>query len=176
MNSIQYINGNCIVTLSVKDGTKIRQYDGVAAPAFPESVDLKITDFCDAGCSFCHEQSTTNGKHADLSTILAMVEGLPAGVEIAIGGGNPLAYPNIDKLLSALKKRELIANITVNHQHLNNNWAVNSLTHWQDNGLIYGIGVSIAHVHNIDYFPFKNLVWHVIAGLSDPQKLTVAGK
>jgi hypothetical protein len=35
------------------DGSKIRSWEGVACPEYPESMDLKITDFCDANCIFC---------------------------------------------------------------------------------------------------------------------------
>ena len=48
-------------------------------------MDLKITDWCDAGCAWCHEGSTLRGRHADLDEALELLSVLPAGAEIAIG-------------------------------------------------------------------------------------------
>lgn len=47
-----YQNGNTTVTL-MSDGTKIREYEGVPLVVHPESIDIKITDYCDMGCSYC---------------------------------------------------------------------------------------------------------------------------
>jgi intein/homing endonuclease len=47
-----YQNGNTTVTL-MSDGTKIREYEGVPLVLHPESIDIKITDYCDMGCSYC---------------------------------------------------------------------------------------------------------------------------
>ena len=67
-----YKNGNHIVTI-YSDGTKVKETIYPNASHFtydsPESFDLKITDYCDGGCIFCAENSTTNGKHANLSNI-----------------------------------------------------------------------------------------------------------
>jgi hypothetical protein len=45
----EYDNGDYHVRL-YKDGTKVRSGDGV--PAFPESMDLKITNYCTVGCKW----------------------------------------------------------------------------------------------------------------------------
>ena len=91
-----YRNGDTLVTL-YQDGSKIRRFpDEGANPLFPESIDLKITDYCDAGCAWCHEGSTRRGKHADLN--LAFLSTLRAGTEIAIGGGNPLDHPRLERI------------------------------------------------------------------------------
>ena len=71
----KYQNGNCTVTLE-DDGTKIREYDGIPVPLFPESVDLKITDYCDLNCSYCHENSNTKGKHASVESIKWLIKDL----------------------------------------------------------------------------------------------------
>jgi hypothetical protein len=47
-----YRNGNTTVTL-LSDGTKIREYEGTPVVTHPESIDVKITDYCDMGCSYC---------------------------------------------------------------------------------------------------------------------------
>ena len=57
----KYRNGNYNVYL-LSDGTKTRETkeDGFI-PAYAENIDIKISDFCDMGCEFCHEGSTRNG-------------------------------------------------------------------------------------------------------------------
>ena len=51
-----YVNGNHSVRL-YSDGTKIKETtdpnDDHFTYEFPESFDLKITDYCDAGCLYC---------------------------------------------------------------------------------------------------------------------------
>lgn len=87
----QYVNGNVNVTL-YDDGTKVREWEGVQKVEFPESIDVKITDYCLMGCKFCYEMSTRKGKHGDLETLKTKLSSLPSGIELAIGGGNPLDH------------------------------------------------------------------------------------
>jgi len=58
-----YKNGNVSVTL-LKNGTKIREFnlESERKGIFPESIDIKITNYCDAGCRYCHEKSVKSGK------------------------------------------------------------------------------------------------------------------
>lgn len=61
-----YTNGN-YTTKIYDDGTRIRETeDDEFIPAFAENCDIKITDSCNMGCSFCHEGSTPDGKHGDI--------------------------------------------------------------------------------------------------------------
>lgn len=57
----KYDNGNHRVTL-FSDGTKIKETinpdDDHFTYEFPESFDLKITDYCDAGCAYCFVPGT----------------------------------------------------------------------------------------------------------------------
>lgn len=84
----KYQNGNVLVTL-YNDGTKIQEWDDneKPQPIFPNSLDLKITNYCDAGCRFCHEMSTIEGKHGDLDYLWSIIKNLASGTELAIGGG-----------------------------------------------------------------------------------------
>ena len=63
----KYKNGNYRVII-MSDGTKIRAIqDGtIPNPDFPENMDVKITNYCDIGCSFCYENSTINGCHGTI--------------------------------------------------------------------------------------------------------------
>lgn len=159
-----YNNGNCTVTLH-SDGTKIREYEGVPMPLFPESMDVKITNYCDAGCAYCHERSTTNGIHGDLELGLRVLRGLPKGVEIAIGGGNPLAHPEVIPFLKELRKRDLVPNITVNQFHLKEYTEV--IKQLVTEQLMFGLGISYRPVRleELDPFMMENTVLHLIVGV-----------
>lgn len=53
----QYENGNTTVSI-YEDGTKIRQFEGIPTIYHPESLDVKITNYCDLGCKFCLKGDT----------------------------------------------------------------------------------------------------------------------
>lgn len=54
----KYMNGNYKVSI-FSDGTKIRENDlDFFAPAFPENIDIKITNFCNMACPFCFVAGT----------------------------------------------------------------------------------------------------------------------
>ena len=166
----KYLNGNVTVTL-FDNGTKIQEWDDNegAHPDYPNSMDIKITDYCDAGCKWCHEKSTINGKHADLEYLLDVLQDLPKGTELAIGGGNPLSHPGLVPFLISCKSLGLIPNLTVNYFHIVAQYPlINKLL---DNKLIYGLGLSIPDDFNesiINLINKKdNLVYHVIAGVND---------
>jgi len=95
-----YKNGNYKVSI-YSDGTKIRENDlDNLTPSFPENIDLKITNYCDAGCLYCHEDSTKQGLHGNLN--VGFIETLQPFTELAIGGGNPLDHPDLIYFLEKL--------------------------------------------------------------------------
>lgn len=165
-----YRNGNTKVTL-FDDGTKFREVNGSSAVFdFPESVDVKITDYCDAGCPYCHENSTVRGRHADLSALLSVTDSLPAGVELAIGGGNPLSHPELTIALADWKRSDKICNLTVNQKHLSSNVLELVLKE----NLCYGLGISVQQglLSNLAGFAnYPNVVIHLIAGVHRPDVL-----
>jgi MoaA/NifB/PqqE/SkfB family radical SAM enzyme len=115
---IKYKNGDYHFTI-YPNGTLIRETN-VENPKIehPSSIDIKITNYCDLMCPYCHENSNINGLHADLNTLLDITETLPPGVEFALGGGNPISHPELIPFLKILKNRRIIANITINENHL----------------------------------------------------------
>ncbi len=162
----KYQNGNTVVSI-YEDGTKIREYEDYPVPFFPESIDIKITNYCDMGCQFCHESSTIKGKHADLEKLKAVLGSLPAGVELALGGGNPLDHPDLMDFLIWCQVRGLICNMTVNQRHLSKHFA--TIETLLEENLIKGLGISI-NGHNFDKIKelkslSNNIVYHVIAGV-----------
>ena len=164
-----YVNGNTEVVL-YQDGSKERTFSGAPRPVHPESLDVKITDYCDAGCSYCHEQSTRAGVHGDLAELLRVLSVLPAGVEIAIGGGNPLSHPDLIPFLRSLKFLGLVANITINQKHLGRFKDKILGLIWD--GLVNGVGISYSsRAYLPDVLPIlkasDNVVFHVIMGINN---------
>jgi organic radical activating enzyme len=164
----EYKNGNYLIKI-FSDGTKEREYDDAfpLIPIFPESIDVKLTNYCDAGCKFCFEDSTKNGLHSDRSIAMRVFDRLPAGTELAFGGGNPLDYPYLDELLNHLKLKGIIANLTVNALHVNSSFS--RLYEKLKNKSIHGLGISYARHKLIELLPFvkksNNIVFHLIAGV-----------
>lgn len=161
-----YKNNDYTCTM-FSDGTKIRWNDKDSFnPIKPESIDLKITNKCNMGCGMCHENSTPNGKHGDILN-LPFIDTMFPYSEIAIGGGNPLAHPDLVEFLEYLKERKIIASMTVNQVHFMQN--INLLKELTDNKLIYGLGISYIggrHSNCIEAIKqFPNAVVHVINGI-----------
>jgi len=169
---IEYINGNTHVSI-LDDGTKIRTYENDPIIIHPESIDIKITDYCDMGCEYCHESSTMSGIHGDLEYLLTVIKDLPAGVEVAIGGGNPLSHPKLTEFLHELKNKGIIANLTVNQGHLQKYFDL--LKYYLHEDLIKGLGISIIHTNFKTIRELKqlspNIVYHIIAGVHSPKIL-----
>ncbi len=171
MTTIQYDNGNCHVELNLADGTKHRWCDGEPKPDFPCSIDLKITESCDQGCAHCHESATPDGRHADLLATIALTDGLPAGVELALGGGNVAAYQKLKGLLGAMGARGLVCNLTLHVIH-----AIQfrkTLDRLRRERLVYGVGISgSTHANFIDQLApgliDRNTVLHYVAGINSP--------
>lgn len=161
----EYKNGNYSVTI-LSDGTKIRYNDlDFFAPEKPESMDLKITNWCNMGCPMCHENSTPEGKHGDIMN-MPFIDTLLPYTEIAIGGGDPISHPHLVLFLEKLKSRNLIPNMTVNQVSFMDN--VDFIQELVDKKLIYGLGISLVDANDefIDAISkFPNAVIHVINGI-----------
>ena len=173
-----YANGNYIVEI-YDDGTKFRVTgEDEFNPLFPESIDLKITNYCDIGCPWCHENSNLGGHHADLNA--EFINTLHPYTELAIGGGNPLSHPQLKEFLIRLKEKHIIANLTINQKHFIAN--IDLLKELTSKKLIYGLGISLNSI-NADFMKaldlFPGAVVHIIAGLTyeeEVEQLVEAGK
>jgi len=180
----EYKNGPVSVKLYA-DGTKERYTDlnswkdANNQLEFPESMDLKITNYCDLACQFCHEDSTRNGKHAEPSVIMDRLLGLPKGVELAIGGGNPLDHPMISTLLKSFQFRGWISNITVNAKHFKQAYYNIRITELINEGLIKGLGISyrdVTDLKEINSFNYDNKVVHCIVGVHSYEEIAEVAK
>lgn len=165
-----YKNGNVEVSL-YEDGTKVREWPDNEAPrvTHPESCDLKITQYCDLDsiCGYCHEMSDRNGKHGDLSVIEKIWDSQFPGTELAIGGGNPLAHPGLTDFLRRMTAKGIIPNVTMNMLHMKKFGP--TIKMYQDERLIYGLGISYRGADSLKYLPddidYRNVVFHMILGV-----------
>ena len=162
-------NGNYNVTL-FSDGTKIRETnDDKFIADFPENIDVKITDFCAAGCNWCHEKSTTMGLHSEHLLTAKYFDTLQPGSEIAIGGGNLLDHPLLYKFLERMKNNNIVSNITVNQYHFVQDRYRTIIDNLVEKNLVYGIGISMLQpTENFINLvkQYDNLVIHTIAGIN----------
>ena len=164
-----YRNGNFTTTL-FSDGTKIRETEeNNFIPKFAESMDIKITNQCDMGCPFCHENSIVNGKHGDILNE-KFINTLHPYQEVAIGGGDVTSHPDLIPFLRKLKERKIIANITVNQIHFMKKQEL--IKQLIDEKLTYGLGISLVNpteefITLIKQYP--NAVIHVINGVLKPE-------
>lgn len=166
-NWVSYINGNYKVLINLDNGTKIRTNNlNTFEPTTVESFDLKITNQCDRGCKFCHENSTLNGKHGDLFAA-SFLDSLHPYTEIAVGGGNPLSHPDLEKFLIKCKERKFIPSMTVNQIHFEKEY--DRIKKLIDEKLIYGLGISLVKV-TADFIAkvqsIPTAVIHIINGIS----------
>jgi MoaA/NifB/PqqE/SkfB family radical SAM enzyme len=191
----QYKNGNYTVKL-YDDGTKIRETNADRfISSFPENIDIKISDKCDAGCSFCHENSTYDGDVAHFN--YEFLYSLKKGTELAIGGGNIFENEQLSEFLKFCKAQGIVANITVNQNHLTGHFSelngrksymsrynTYEIFDWIEKGEIYGVGISYngdaEELERIlDSIQYKNnCVIHVINGVhsfTDIMKLSNKG-
>lgn len=148
MNKLyEYVNGNYTVKI-YEDGTKVRETEADEfISEFPENIDIKITDKCDLGCAFCHENSTLDGDNANFNH--EFLWSLREGTELAIGGGNVFENEQLTDFLGFCKQRGIIANLTINQSHAFNSSRLGGIEYidsdlegLQDRNLLNGIGIS----------------------------------
>lgn len=169
---VRYQNGNYTVTLDTLTGTKIRENDLDFFEADTvESMDIKITNYCDMGCPMCHENSTTEGKHADILGP-SFLDRLHPYTELALGGGNPLSHPDLYEFLQRCKEREFIPSMTVNQTHFLKHYDL--IKQLVNEKLIYGLGISLGNptdefIAKVKTIP--NAVIHIINGLVSLEQL-----
>lgn len=167
----RYKNGNFVTTI-LSDGTKIRETkEDEFIPSFAENMDIKICNYCDMGCKFCHEGSTINGKFGNILNE-KFIDTLHPYQEVAIGGGDATSHPDLIPFLKKLKEQKVIANMTVNQIHFEKKHEL--IKKLVDEKLIYGLGVSLVNPtkHFIELIKqYPNAVIHVINGVLKPSDI-----
>ena len=173
MSFVRVKNGNYIMAIDLATGTKIRFNDlDNLTPDYPESMDVKITNKCDMGCAFCHENSLPDGKHADIMNA-KFIETLLPYTELALGGGNPLEHPDLVPFLKKCRQYRLIPNMTVNQVHFMKNYSF--IKKLIDDHLIFGLGISLTNpseegfIENVKSIP--TAVIHIINGVQNIESI-----
>jgi hypothetical protein len=172
---ITYTNGNATITLH-SDGTRIIDYDGTLQLDYPLNIDIRVQTKCPLGynpktkqaiCTFCHESATTDGDECDYVLLLSKLDGLPAGIELAIGCN--MLTPGLYRFLFECKNRGYICNLTVNQVMLHK--YIDTLKAAAEGGLIRGLGVSYRKFNDVVLpkyiLDYENTVFHVICGIDD---------
>lgn len=137
-------DGDALIAYCENTGDKFRASATPYTKATtPELVDVKITDFCGYGCTFCYQGSTKAGQHAPLDRIEAIFEDLSGmGVfEIAIGGGEPAHHPQFADIIRAGSSRGLSVNFTAYGLDWTKNDAILDALRAQNRGT--GVGISV---------------------------------
>lgn len=170
-----YHNGNAIIAIG-HDGTRTVEFDSELKLEWPLNIDIRVSSQCAFGynpktqsavCSFCHESARTDGKECDYSKLKEKLDGLPKGVELAIGC-NQLT-PNLQEFLTWCKEKQYIANLTVNQGHIRRD--AEALKSCIAAGTINGLGVSFRGRLKWDIpdfvLSYQHTVFHVIAGIDN---------
>lgn len=156
-------------------------------PSSVECIDLKITDYCDMGCSMCYECSSKSGRHANFSTVRSLIDSLDDYTEIAVGGGNPLSYPNLDELFQLCSNRHVLLNMTVNARHFMQSKNLKNIRGNLYYGEINGLGISLPSDYSVEQTKelcrelngrseYENVVVHVINGLVTLEQIRLLEK
>ena len=158
----KYRNGNYNVAI-FDDGTKIRYNDlDCLIPEFPESMDMKISNYCPFGCPMCHEKSSEDGEYGKILHH-PFIKTLHSGTELALGGGAVTYHPDLIPFLEELKEQGVLPSITINQRE----WEETKIDYLINNQLIYGLGVSFTNVDDEVWdkiLSYPNAVVHLIAG------------
>ena len=168
MSFVKVKNGNYMMFIDLETGTKIRKNNlDCFIPEKPESMDIKITNKCDMGCAFCHENSTADGLHGDIMS-LKFIETLLPYTELALGGGNPLTHPDLVPFLEKCKSLKLIPSMTINQVHFMKPEYSELIDKLVSEKLIYGLGISLTRatdefIAKVKKYP--NAVIHIINGV-----------
>ncbi len=191
----RYKNGN-YETIIYNDGTRTRElvphdsyYDqglymeskfgmpelDLMEPEFPESIDLKITNYCENGCEFCYAGSNNCGEQAEYQDIIKVIDEMKPYTEIALGGGNVLTYSRLKDVLEYAKSKNVIVNITVRDIDITGTYR-QVFEELCDQKLIYAAGVSITDIDNIPWLHGLEtnrvqLVGHLILGLNSYKQI-----
>lgn len=159
---ISYKNGNYNVTI-LNDGTKIRVTDeNDFIPSRPETLDINISNYCENNCEYCYLNATIKGKHGNLNH--DFLNTIPEFTEVAI---NYARHPGLFEFLKRMKEQNIIVNITINEIDLVKDWK--DILYYQQNKLVYGIGVSLCiKDENTKWIVqnFDNVVAHTIFGIT----------
>lgn len=159
-------NGNYWVARDYFSGDRIRftQKPDECIPQYPELIDIKITNRCEHNCPFCYMGSNMNGKDASIDEIKFLINSLSSNdysyykrrIEFAIGGGNILLYPHLEKLFTIIKDHGHVINTTINVKDVKKICESEELKHIF-NTFVSGIGISISNENDVQLLELYNI-------------------
>lgn len=177
---MKYRNGNAVVTLDLRDGTRIIEYPDNEPLTLqtPLNIDIRVSTQCPYGynvetqkstCAFCHESALVNGvecHYVNLFRVLMNAK-LPRGTEIALGVNE--VTDNLIQFVKNLYRLGLVVNITMNERYI---------TEFGDTGLkqmlpyVFGLGISYRSLQGCLSLPdwiaeYPHTVIHVINGIDN---------
>ena len=174
-------NGNYWLCFDPGRGHKMRVTFGNEAPKaeFPESIDLKITSYCDRECPWCYESASRQGRHAPLDRIVEFFEKIKGQVmEVAIGGGEPTLHPDFHWIVRAAKERGIVPNFTTRSI----SWLSDPVICKAIGECVGGIGFSVCTEEDLrmarelvselgkrgdpDELRRVDVIWHVVEGIT----------
>lgn len=161
----KYQNGNATVAI-YEDGTRVIEteddefhYDTAL------NIDVNVSNRCLRGCKFCYNGSSPWGDNAPLRNFMFLDSMIP-GSEVSLSTGTLKQCPDFEKILELCAKKGIIANATFHEDEFIENF--DQIKKWQDDGLLYGIGISYSHADDRlaeCVKQIKNSVFHVINGI-----------
>lgn len=148
-------DGQFWTLFNIYDGEKVvisltdTEYVDGFKPSRPDLVDLKITNCCDVGCTFCYQDSKPNGKHATFNNISNIVKAMSEAevFEIAIGGGEPTLHPEFIKILNEIKRHGMVANFSSKNYKYFTDTNLNQLY-----SKIGAVGISVSSVADAEQY------------------------
>ena len=177
---MKYRNGNAVVTLDLRDGTRIIEYPDNEPLTLdtPLNIDIRVSTQCPYGynvetqkstCAFCHESALVSGVecHYGILQKILMDAKLPRGTEIALGVNE--ITDNLIQFVKNLYRIGLVVNITMNERYI---------LQYGDTGLkqmlpyVFGLGISYRSLQGCLSLPdwiaeYPHTVIHVINGIDD---------
>ena len=177
---MKYRNGNAVVTLDLRCGTRIIEYPDNEPLTLqtPLNIDIRVSTQCPYGydtntkkstCAFCHESALVDGQecHYGILQQVLMDAKLPRGTEIALGVNE--VTDNLVQFVKNLYRLGLVVNITMNERYI---------LQYGDTGLkqmlpyVFGLGISYRSLQGCLSLPdwiaeYPHTVIHVINGIDD---------
>lgn len=86
---------------------------------YPEFYDVKITNHCNGGCSYCYQNSTPSESHYEnilekFQSFFGKLDKNQLPYQIAFGGGEPTQHPDFCKLMELSHDMGIVPNYTTN--------------------------------------------------------------
>lgn len=92
-----------------------RRFDWRGEPfsPVPETLDVAITNWCNFGCSYCYQDSTAADAHAPADHLERVIRSFrQPPYQVAIGGGEPTAHPDLPAMLYRARELGVVPNYT----------------------------------------------------------------